>query len=478
MRHLKLFESFNKLPFSKLDIEEVENHLMEWTDKNAVEVNNFEQYLNPVGWIVTPNRIFKDYGTIFNLYSDKFNNQEISRYDLSSLKSITFIAEIPHPGGMRGTNLDLHGYTRDILNHYLKKIHDNYDVDIYIQIQDTNYYNDIVSKSRIVIVPKTTKVEEKSQETIEYIESFFTELSDYKDDTYPIIVNVRARVIGKNKYDGYQVNVTFDTYDKYFMEKKIDLIKNRLKPEFNIHSSSVDKTSMFRTKHIPVHGTDRTSMVQDPIYCWSISLSPKFNEIIESVQESSTLIIVDVQKSFKKWFNDKYVNELTKYAGQFTDVYQIWDNHYQGKNVDKDYLYDENPEIPVDGDLYTFPNQREIIEKRYNYDVDVDFYKKILSDEVYKAAKQKEQNKQLKRGDLFETEEGTYIVYIGNNHKWYHLPKKLYELFSKLKGKEVIMVGGSDMECFLDVETAANSLGVKVKRNFKYIYSASHCPIK
>jgi hypothetical protein len=40
------------------------------------------------------------------------------------------------------------------------------------------------------------------------------------------------------------------------------------------------------------------------------------------------------------------------------------------------------------------------------------------------------------------------------------------------------MVGGSDMECFLDVETAANSLGVKVKRNFKYIYSASHCPIK
>lgn len=192
----------------------------------------------------------------------------------------------------------------------------------------------------------------------------------------------------------------------------------------------------------------------------------------------STLIIVDVQKSFKKFFTVMYLNELNKYCKQFSEVYQIWDNHSLGKNVDKDYLYDDNPDIPVHNDLYKFPNQKDLIEKRYNYDVDVDFYKKILSKEVYLDAKAKEESNQLKRGDYFETKEGTYIIYIGNNHKWYHLPKKLHDLFQRLRGKEVTMVGGSDSECFLDVETAAKVFGVNVKRNFKFIYSANHCPIK
>lgn len=40
------------------------------------------------------------------------------------------------------------------------------------------------------------------------------------------------------------------------------------------------------------------------------------------------------------------------------------------------------------------------------------------------------------------------------------------------------MAGGSDSECFLDVEVAAKIFGVIVKRNFKYIYSATHCPIQ
>ena len=173
-----------------------------------------------------------------------------------------------------------------------------------------------------------------------------------------------------------------------------------------------------------------------------------------------------------------YLHELKNYCKKFESVYQIWDNHVNGKNVDKDYLYDENPDIPVHKDLYRFPNQKDLIEKRYNYDVNVDFYKNILSKEVYTDLKQKETNKQLKRGDTFNTKEGTFIIYIGNHHKWYHLPKKLQELFTKLKGQEVVMVGGSDSECFLDVETAAKSFGVKTKRDFKYIYSANHCPIK
>lgn len=204
----------------------------------------------------------------------------------------------------------------------------------------------------------------------------------------------------------------------------------------------------------------------------------KHLRIFDNFQDKQTLIIVDVQKSFRKFFTEMYLHELKNYCKKFKSVYQIWDNHVDGKNVDKDYLYDENPDIPVHKDLYRFPNQKDLIEKRYNYDVDVDFYKNILSKDIYRDLKEKESNKELKRGDTFNTKEGTFIIYIGNNHKWYHLPKKLQELFTELKGQEVVMVGGSDSECYLDVETAAKAFGVKIKRDFKYIYSANHCPIK
>jgi hypothetical protein len=204
----------------------------------------------------------------------------------------------------------------------------------------------------------------------------------------------------------------------------------------------------------------------------------KYIKAFENYTEDKILIIIDVQRSFKKFFTDNYLNELNKYCNEFTKVYQVWDNHVDGKNVDKDYLYDSEPDAPNNNDLYKFPNQVDLIEKRYNYDVDADFYKKILSKEVYIDIKEKEKNNLLKRGNIFETTEGTLLVYIGNHHKWYHIPKKLQEIFSYLKGKEVTMVGGSDSECFLDVETAAKSLGVKVKRDFKFIYSANNCPIK
>ena len=119
-----------------------------------------------------------------------------------------------------------------------------------------------------------------------------------------------------------------------------------------------------------------------------------------------TLIIVDVQKSFRKYFSEMYLNELKKYCNNFNNVYQIWDNHINGKNIDKGYLYDETPDIPVHKDLYFFPNQKELIEKRYNYDVDADFYKKVLDKNVYEEISKKEEDKTLKKGDIFNTKEG------------------------------------------------------------------------
>ena len=202
-------------------------------------------------------------------------------------------------------------------------------------------------------------------------------------------------------------------------------------------------------------------------------------KIYEDFNKSSEiLIIVDVQKSFKKFFTDNYLKELNKYCLNFDKVYQIFDNHVDGKNPDKDYLYDEDPDIENKTDLYRFNNQVDLIEKRYNYDVDADFYKKILDEKVYDDIKQKEKDKSLKRGDYFPTTEGTLIVYIANNHQWFHIPKKLYDIFLTLKGKDVTIVGGSDQECYLDVEVSGKILGVNVKRNNNYIYSASFCPIK
>ncbi|MCK9476974.1 MAG: hypothetical protein M0R46_13685 [Candidatus Muirbacterium halophilum] len=192
--------------------------------------------------------------------------------------------------------------------------------------------------------------------------------------------------------------------------------------------------------------------------------------------ETSILIIVDVQKSFRKFFTDLYLNELKKYALTFDTVYQIWDNHHD-VNYDKDYLYDENPDIPIINDLYNFNNDI-LIEKRYNYDVDVTFYKKILDINTYNNIKNKEDNKQLVKGDYFITKYGTIIVYIGNNHNWFHAGKKLINVFNDMKGKTITMVGGSNNECYEDLITTAETLGVKVKRNERYIYSANYCPIK
>ncbi len=202
----------------------------------------------------------------------------------------------------------------------------------------------------------------------------------------------------------------------------------------------------------------------------------KFLKTFESYNED-TLIIVDVQKSFRKFFSEMYLNELRKYCKNFNNVYQIWDNHMDGKNVDKDYLYDDEPQIPIHKDLYHFPNQRDLIEKRYNYDVDADFYKKILDKDIYEEISRKEEDKTLKKGDMFNTKEGTYIVYVGNNHKWHHLSKKLYDLLLSLRNKTVTIVGGADGECLEDIYTSAISLGVKIKRDYKYIWTASSCPI-
>jgi hypothetical protein len=63
----------------------------------------------------------------------------------------------------------------------------------------------------------------------------------------------------------------------------------------------------------------------------------RYLKTFESHSSDDVLIVVDVQKSFKKFFTDAYIEALKDYCGGFKKVYQIWDNHVDGKNVDKDY---------------------------------------------------------------------------------------------------------------------------------------------
>jgi hypothetical protein len=64
----------------------------------------------------------------------------------------------------------------------------------------------------------------------------------------------------------------------------------------------------------------------------------RYLKTFESHSSKNVLIIVDVQKSFSKFFTENYVNQLKDYSRGFGRVYQIWDNHVEGKDVDKDYL--------------------------------------------------------------------------------------------------------------------------------------------
>ena len=193
----------------------------------------------------------------------------------------------------------------------------------------------------------------------------------------------------------------------------------------------------------------------------------------ESVIPNTHLIVVDVQKSFSKFFTEMYIHKLKEYAKQFQNVYQIWDNHTDGADKDKSYLYDINQpgEAPLD-DLYEFVNQKSLIEKRYKYDVDIEHFKNIIDN--WKELK----DKKYQKGNVIWTKYGTPLVYIGNNHQWFHVPKKMYRLFQSLKGQNVYIVGGADSECLEDIITAAISFGVNIKPNHSFIYSATHCPIK
>lgn len=195
------------------------------------------------------------------------------------------------------------------------------------------------------------------------------------------------------------------------------------------------------------------------------------NENISLIDHDGILIIVDVQSNFKKYFPtdpNVYVKKLDKYCLEFPSgitelqgVYQIWDSNSGSKPT------------------YIFKNQKDFLEKKYGIKKFYSKYKGGFKEWIYYIFDEQtlnqfnSKNNKFKEGDAFKIKDkNEFLIYIGNNHKWFLVNEELVEFFKKLRGKKVVVVGGADNECLEDIYIALKSFNVKPIYNHQYIYSA------
>jgi len=174
----------------------------------------------------------------------------------------------------------------------------------------------------------------------------------------------------------------------------------------------------------------------------------------KSLENEGILVVVDVQGEFDEYTPQGFEQNIMKYCEEFPKgteendirgVYQIWDAN------------------KATGFTYTFPNQVLTIKKNYGTKFNASIKQSALK-----------LPQDSKEGKLFKFKNtNRYLVKINNNHKWFYVNDDLYNLFQKLKGKKVIVIGGADMECLSDVYISMKSFGVNPVYNHDYIYNAS-----
>ncbi len=201
-----------------------------------------------------------------------------------------------------------------------------------------------------------------------------------------------------------------------------------------------------------------------------IKLNEFLNEAISLIDHDGILLIVDVQSNFKKYFPsdpNSFLKKLDIYCEEFPQeeklkgVYQIWDSNSGSKPT------------------YKFKNQIDLIEKKYGIKNFYSKYKGGFKEWIYfifddKTLKQffSKKNK-FQKGDAFKIKDkNEFLIYIGNNHKWFYVNEELVDLFKKLRNKKVIICGGAESECLDDVYIALKSFDVEPIKNHQYIYSA------
>lgn len=171
------------------------------------------------------------------------------------------------------------------------------------------------------------------------------------------------------------------------------------------------------------------------------------------------LVIVDVQKSFEKFFGLKYLDELEEYCEEFQRVFQIYDVH------------------DADEPDFLFSNQVKTLQKKYGGKLELANVEQYFPQSMWDDVKYKLDNIP-DEGDIFDTLYGDMWVYIGRGrhnrgHEWFLCSKELKMLFNNFKtqNRTIILVGGAKDECLTDIYVTMKSLGVNVTYDEKYVYS-------
>lgn len=157
-----------------------------------------------------------------------------------------------------------------------------------------------------------------------------------------------------------------------------------------------------------------------------------------------TLVIVDIQKNFSSFFDEKFLSKVENI------INQGWDNVI----VVVDDI-DGTPEVP------DFINNvaNEILYKQYGG------WEQMVIDEYI----ENNEIEVIEEDDVYKIGE-EYIV-RGNVHEYFQIPEDMAVIFKDLQ--EATIIGGGDAECLDDIENALKYFGVNVKRNSSGIYGAS-----
>jgi len=182
------------------------------------------------------------------------------------------------------------------------------------------------------------------------------------------------------------------------------------------------------------------------------SLQENSQETPQDLDRSNgILVVVDVQGEFDDYTPQGFEQNIIEYCKEFPKddnlkgVYQIWDAN------------------KATGFTYTFPNQVLTVKKNYGTKFNTNIKKISMT-----LPQDSEEGKVFK----FKNS-NTYLVKINNNHKWFYVNEDLYNLYQKLKGQKVIIIGGADSECLQDVYVSMESFGITPVYNHNYIYNAS-----
>lgn len=153
MKWIKLYEAWwdilNKEGYPTY--EEVVDYFIDRVDNGKIEVEEFQsqevldQEFNQTHRVLRKVIYFKN---------EKVDKRTSDTWTAGGVSALVYLkVSLPHPRSRIKGNLDLRGYTIDALQDYLKKFvkRSGYKVNIIIAIQDTNTYQEPLSRSIVRI---------------------------------------------------------------------------------------------------------------------------------------------------------------------------------------------------------------------------------------------------------------------------------------------------------------------------------------